>query len=281
MVSASTSPGSVNELVLSLRAAFGAASYAPPMLPVVALRLHELTRQKEPRYADILALLEEDPLIAARVLRIAQSPNYAGRVNITSLEQALIRLGIERLTDIFLEVALTMKVFRVPGFETQINRLRRHSAATARIARVLCREVCLDEGLGFLCGLLHDVGIVAALVLVAGGPRGRGPLPLIQVWSAILELHEEAAGIVCHSWHLSPILTEVVSRHHMPADAPLATVIAIADWMAAALGFPEDEAQIPAQVESNPPLAALDQLGLEHDLERLFRIARRQLEGLE
>jgi HD-like signal output (HDOD) protein len=143
---------------------FASPSYQPPKLPQVALEIMELSQRPEVSFDEVSAVLEKDPLLAAKVLSIAQSAVYAPRSPILSLRQATIRLGLKTLRDLVLEAAVSMRVFRAPGYGEAMERLSRHSTATAYLLRALCRRTGIDAEYAFLCGLLHDVGLAACLL---------------------------------------------------------------------------------------------------------------------
>src|ERR1035437_715688 len=62
-----------------LRAIFGSPGYKPPILPSVALEIHDLSCRPDIDTEKLVALLERDPMLAAHVLRVANSPIFRGR----------------------------------------------------------------------------------------------------------------------------------------------------------------------------------------------------------
>ena len=58
------------------------------------------------QFGEVVEVLQKDPVLAARVLSIAQSAFYASRSPVMSLHQATIRLGLKTLRDLVLEAAL-------------------------------------------------------------------------------------------------------------------------------------------------------------------------------
>src|SRR5919197_5332403 len=118
-------------LTSSLQRTFAAPSYRPPTLPGVALEVMQLATRPEVQFSDLVQVLEYAPVLAARVLSIAQSAKYAGRSPVLSLRQGAIRIGLATLREIVMEAALHLKIFRVPGHEDLMARLYRHSTAVA------------------------------------------------------------------------------------------------------------------------------------------------------
>ena len=192
---------------------FASPTYRPPVLPSVALEIMELARQPSVTFEAVVGVLEHDPMLAAKVLSIAQSALYASRSPILSLKQAAVRLGLGTLRDLVLEAALKLRVFRVPGYDAAMERLARHSTLVAYLARELCQRTAIEVEYAFVCGLLHDVGIAACLLALSDEPRG-GPIPYGTLGSVLREVHEGASGLLARLWGLRPEIQLVVGTHH-------------------------------------------------------------------
>jgi HD-like signal output (HDOD) protein len=234
-----------------LRAVLEAPTYEPPVLPAAALDVLELSRKPDAAFGDIRKVMERDALLAAKVLRVAQSSAYSGASGaIRTLDDALVRLGMRTLAFIFMEAAMKMKVFRAPGYEEPMQELSRHSAASAHLSRHIARRTSIYDEHSFLCGLLHDVGIAASLIALTQLGRGAIIPPFDEVWPAVRDAHEMASGIVCRSWNLPGEITMVVANHHQVSIGghvhPVAAVLSVADWVATQHGFGmRDEAREP------------------------------------
>jgi HD-like signal output (HDOD) protein len=246
-----------------------APGYQPPVLPVIALQLYELARQPDLDYRRVLRLLEREPLVAARILRLAQSPMYAARVPVASLADALNRLGIEALARIVLEATAGLTLFRAPGYEAAMDSMRRHSTATAYLARAIAHAIRQPTELAFLCGLLHDVGVVACLVVYARPRRGRTPPAFDLVWPVIEPLHQAVSSRLGRLWNLPSPVQQVIADHHLHAPTPkldpIAGAVFLADTLACELGVGHEaapESTIVAAVREaiGFPPAALDDL---------------------
>ena len=106
-----------------VRGTFAAPSYEPPVLPVAALEVHQLAQQKDVKLEQVLATLEKDPLLAARVLKVANSPVYSG-APLHSLYNAVMRLGMKNVASIVWQVALNMRVFRSKHYQEPMEIVR-------------------------------------------------------------------------------------------------------------------------------------------------------------
>ena len=148
------------EISERLKATFHSPDYVPPVLPAAAVEVHRLTQTQDVKIEQILAALEKDPLLAARVVKVASSPVYGGKP-LQSLSEAVMRLGMRHLGDVVWEVALNMRVFRSKAYEAPMEAVRRHSVACAHVARCIAKLTPVPLEYAFLCGLLHDVGAAA------------------------------------------------------------------------------------------------------------------------
>lgn len=219
---------------------FRSPQYRPPTLPKVATEFMQLYKRENVGLRDVVALLEQDPLIAARVLRMAQSPMYSRGHPVRSLEQAATRLGLNTLGDVVWAVAMESKVFKSKNYAGAMEQVRRHSLASAHIARAVCGRTGVDAEYAFLCGLLHDLGIAALLVVMDqnttdtfGGEA--------DIWVAIDPIHAEAGAIVAGMWSLPEDVALALEYHHTPTSStpmhPLAAGICIADALASEVGL--------------------------------------------
>lgn len=229
------------DLTTHLRATFADPKYNPPRLSAVALRLMGMSRQPEVPAAEIVRTLEQDQLLVGQVLRRANSAQYGSSEPAHSLHQAVVRLGLRPLRDLVFQLTMNMRVFRSPGYDDAMDRLRVHSIAVAETARALARAINFEADDAYLCGLLHDVGTAGILIAVGDAPRGKRPPPLDLIWPAVRDVHEEAGEAMCRLWQLPVDVQRAVGRHHEfihkgKADA-FGALVCLADWAAERMGF--------------------------------------------
>lgn len=238
---------SAAELVDAVRRLFKTPGYSPPILPAVAIEVQRLSRHPDTSFSEIEKQIASDAMLAARVLRLAQSPIYATTAPIRSLHDATSRVGLRTLGDLFLEVALSAKLFKANGYEKVMERMRLHSVATALATRLVAKQARVHEDYGYMVGLLHDVGI-AAVYIALSEPKVAGPLferasamSFFALEQAVLHAHETAGAIIANAWKMPPDLSLVIGKHHArEKDAPVHPVVAslwIGEAIAAACGF--------------------------------------------
>jgi putative nucleotidyltransferase with HDIG domain len=283
-------PSRLADLTEHIGNLFASPAYVPPMLPTVAVELLDLNRYIDLDLKRIASHVASDPMLAGRVMALVQSPIYSGRADIRTLEHAVMRIGLNALRDLVLQAALTMRLFTTPGYSTTMERVRRHSVATAHIARIVARRTGQDAEEAFLCGLLHDVGIAAALI-VADEIYGEGHRPQIgAIWPAIEAVHESSGMLLARIWNLPGNLANVIGNHHDftatgRPDQRIAT-LHIAERIAAKLGrgivttSPERGSRALVDITPQRMIAAARlSLNLSHD--ELGEILRESQETLD
>lgn len=139
-----------------------------PMLPETAHHVLAMVGDPATSIQDLSKVIEQDSVIAMKVLQIANSPLYGGLSTINDLTQACARLGQRNVADaVQLAASGRLYVTDNPAFRDMMLDLRTHAIATACCARELARTlaVATDASL-FAMGLLHNVGAVMILDLV-------------------------------------------------------------------------------------------------------------------
>jgi putative nucleotidyltransferase with HDIG domain len=176
-----------------------------PTMPSVAVRVMEILRDPDAGMKEAAAVLEQDPVLAARALRQATSAAFSGGAKKVTLTEALARLGTKALKGLLVEAsAQKLFVSRNPQINEQLKVLWEHSVAVGSLARdVLALTGAGDSDSGYLAGLLHDIGkpVVATV--------------LLEVERQLTEVHQR-------SWVDSGEWLQVIGRAHRPVGVALA-----------------------------------------------------------
>jgi HD-like signal output (HDOD) protein len=229
------------QFAIRLRAHFTSPGYQPPLLPAVALEVHNLARQQDVDAEKVVAVMRKDPMLAGRVLKIAQSAAFAPTAQITSLRDAVVRLGLRNLSEIAWEVSLGMRVFRSTAYAEPMEIVRRHSTACAHLSKLVSSFTPIASEYAFLCGLLHDVGLAAALILLGEDKKTASGLDPVMMSMALQQCHQEASAVVARIWNLPQDVQLVLGHHHdVLIDKyahPLAAVVALAEELTREFGM--------------------------------------------
>jgi HD-like signal output (HDOD) protein len=212
----------------------------------------------------VASLIERDPGLSLRVLRVANSAYYGMARNVVSINRALLLLGQDTVRGIAAAACMdrTLRAAQA-ALPVSIDALVQHSLAVAVAAEALARRSANGQPAeAFMAGLLHNIGIAVQLLLqpaltarLAGAMQCH-PEGSVRAAEAALGLvsHEHCAGVIMASWNFPPLLTEAASFHHLPALAPaasrpLAATVNLALVLAAGLG---------RRFELEPPMTAID-----------------------
>ncbi|MCP5067359.1 MAG: HDOD domain-containing protein [bacterium] len=154
---------------------YNAGKIELPPLPEVAQRVLETASDPLTAATDLATLVHRDQGLAAEVLKGANSAMQAGRVVIVSLQQAVARLGIERVVELVIAASIRDGVFSVPGFQEELRLLWRRSLGTGLFAKEVARVLREDVEAAFLSGLLRSVGTALLIRALARLRRADEP----------------------------------------------------------------------------------------------------------
>lgn len=228
-------------MVEQLLACLEAPDYRPPTLPAVAVELMSLSQRADVEIDDVVALLEQDSMIAGRILKVVGSAAFTGATKITSLRDATMRLGLNTIRDLVMEIAMNMRVFKSPDYADTMDLLRRHATATAHLCRVVSNHTAVESEFAFMAGLLHDVGIAGTLLALSDNKgRRKSPPDLISIWPAVDRVHQRAGELMAKLWELPPDIQTTLASHHqviLKGEVHLlSATVAIANEVAHSLG---------------------------------------------
>jgi putative nucleotidyltransferase with HDIG domain len=190
-----------------------------PTFPAVAIRALQLVGKSDTRLAELHELICNDPVFAGEILKLANSPLYGIRAEITSTLQATMLLGFGRVR----ALALTLGIRSYLSGSIHKPALRacwRHSLACALIAEQFAGASAMDGDAAYTGALLHDLGRMSLGIIQ---PDVYGSLLQCKFQNAesILERerelygidHCQAGSVLLTAWHLPNELIEIASQH--------------------------------------------------------------------
>ncbi len=128
----------------------------------VALNILELTRDPAANTEDLTDVLKGDPALAGQVLKYANSAGMGSRTEITSLNDALVRLGMSMVRQLCLGFSVLSSARSGPCPRFDYQRYWTRSLATAVACQILSRRISsVSPDEGFTCGLLGHIGSLA------------------------------------------------------------------------------------------------------------------------
>ncbi len=192
-----------------------------PMLPEVAAQLLTLTGDVDCNIGDVVPLIKRDQSLTGHLLQIANSLRYNTGVTVSSVQQAVARLGLLAVREIVVLISCKCRVFDVPEFESHVRKSFRHSLATAAFSQEIARTRRVNVEEAFLAGLLHDVGRPVLFQALADRRKMHGLIATDnEVLLAAEELRVPLAARLIKRWDLSERIVEVVLHQSTPLEAP-------------------------------------------------------------
>jgi HD-like signal output (HDOD) protein len=213
-----------------------------PPYPVVAMRLQRLLGEDDYSMGDLQRVIGGDPIMAATILRYANSAAFRGVTPASTLEAAITRIGANEVSKIALATTIGAHAI-VTGC---LSQLRRHYWRIGMTSAMLCRALAYwrkqNPEEAFICGLLHDFGQVVATACfeeVITRTRDARILPEEMWESCVDRFHVELGLVTAARWNLPPLICGVIMAHHAPESDPdhrsMIEIVNICDAIAALL----------------------------------------------
>jgi diguanylate cyclase (GGDEF)-like protein len=199
-----------------------------PSLPAVAVKVIELTQKSNVSLDELARTLQNDQGLAAKILRTVNSSFYGLRRPCSTINQALVMLGLSAVKSLALSFSLVSTLNDSASEEFDLVSYWRRGLYTAVAAKCVARAAgVLQEDEAFLGGLLQDVGIMALhqalgqdylrVMLSTSGDHRQ----LARAELAAMELqHPEVGAMLVQRWRLPEELVVPVRYHECPTAAP-------------------------------------------------------------
>lgn len=188
--------------------------------PKVALRLLDLVRDPDAELRSFVDVIKTDWTLAGRLLRMANAAFYAQRSPVTTLDRALVVLGLERTKAISLGFYLSRSA-TPPGDQALSRAVWGESVFRAELCSALAgRLYPRFAGEAFIVGLMLDCGQpLMARFIGESYHRLRAehasPGTLFAAEFGTLEFtHVDVATVLLRRWNLPFVLARPIGWHH-------------------------------------------------------------------
>jgi putative nucleotidyltransferase with HDIG domain len=192
---------------------------------------------------DLTNVIQVDPVLTAKVIRMVNSAYFGLYQEITSLKQAVVMLGMNTIKNVALSSAFLGKV-SIKG-KTGLNEedFWKHSLGVAVASRMIAKRLKVDLRYleeYFIAGLIHDIGKVLInnffpddmnqiLALASKGSES-----IIDIERKVLKItHEEIGIAIGKKWKFEDSLLYAMGRHHKPVlkggSSIYSMVVSVAD----------------------------------------------------
>ncbi|MCP4567836.1 MAG: HDOD domain-containing protein [FCB group bacterium] len=199
-----------------------------PTPPIVFSQIQKVLTDPNTSAYDIGGILQEDPAISAKVLKMTNSAYYGLPRTIESVKQAVVIIGIEAIKNLVLSASVIDSFSKNKLDREFQDYFWRHSLATAFAARLLSRELSgqkvLDTESSFSAGLLHDIGKMVISVYLSDLAEKIKAEKIEKPYLTDRVVENEIMGFdhthigayLGGHWKLPAKLVEAVRYHHDP-----------------------------------------------------------------
>jgi putative nucleotidyltransferase with HDIG domain len=208
-----------------------------PVLPPLADELVSMAISSDGGFERVLAVVEQDPVLAAIVLRMVNSAAFALSAEVTELSRAVVLLGAAHVRSLALAAAMSA-LSAAPDADERFA----HSFSTACAARLIAvaGRVTWEET-AFAAGILHDIGELVVVALDAE-PLEDGLYATARIAVERQTLgtdHAELGAALARRWSIPEVLCAPIEGHHgeiphmalpvQPTGEALTAVVAAAE----------------------------------------------------
>lgn len=238
-------------------------SFVTENLPVMPRAAGLLLRTTEDNTTtrELEEIASSDPVLAAGVLRVANSARFGSRFEINNIRDAVMRVGVPEARKALLASCMERLFASKP-----LQEIWQHSQFVADSAWEIAGITGVDRETAYVAGLLHDIGRLAFVTapvrmreaeetfLEAGFPR-------VYAESLVYQKDHAAFGAdLLRKWTIPAGIVEAVEYHHRPElhKSVLQAVLHLAEEMSVRVAWTPEE-DLWREMRRR---AALDQVGI-------------------
>jgi HD-like signal output (HDOD) protein len=217
-----------------------------PVFDRTALQIQQEMSRENVDQRMIENLIVQDPALTSQVLKMANSSYYKGLSEITTVRNAIVRLGLKEVANIVTLVS-HRRHFKAsdPQVRKLMNELWRHSVACGLGAKWLAAqggfEVAPSEA--FFAGLLHDVGKLFIITVIEKLKKSNQikQIPSQAVIDEVIDsLHCKHGYVLMKNWNLPEQYCQIVRDHHREdgeGENHLLAIVRLADCTCNKIGM--------------------------------------------
>jgi putative nucleotidyltransferase with HDIG domain len=222
-------------------------------LPVTVSKVLEVCNNPKTSPIDLDRVIQLDPVLMGRVLKLINSAYYGLGTQVTSLVRAIIMLGVNTVKNLALSTAVIGRFSDKSGFRAlNMDGFWRHSLCVGVTAKLIAQRRSVDPKSVeeyFAAGLLHDIGKIpmndalSDLYVRAMAVADRERLPLNAAEAKVLGVdHCLAGAAVARAWKLEGAISDAIFWHHNIAayegdHADILLTVAVANYFAGREGI--------------------------------------------
>lgn len=219
-----------------------------PTLSHTAQRIISLTAKDSTHLDELVNIIEKDPPIMSKVLGCANIVYLGLSPPVTSVRDALLKIGFKPLKNIALSIAIFSIFKTFKSKEDSYKRLIKHSLVTGIISQILAEKYLdLEPDERFTAGALHDLGLLVIHYSLYEQFKDienhlREGLSLLDAEKKVINVyHTEIGKWIAETWGLPEVIQDVILLHHENPErskSPFTTALVhLADYLAHELDY--------------------------------------------
>jgi len=127
-----------------------------PTIPAVVQKLIVALRDLDVDARKIGEQISQDPVLSAKVLRLANSSFFGGQRSMASIDAAIALIGMQALSRLIVASGVSSSFAEIPGID--LKAFWRDALLAATAANKLAPRLGADPEEAYVCGLLHATG---------------------------------------------------------------------------------------------------------------------------
>ena len=211
-------------------------------VPQIVLKVIRMIQDEKSRIHDVAREIRQDQIISAKVLKLCNSAYFSRKIDMASIDRALLFLGEKQILKLILSAAFEDFFSKDNhGYSLCRGGLFYHAVGTA----MLCEKMAGLTGIivpdiAYTAGLLHDIGKVVldqymgkAFPFFYRRTQLEGDELIVVERDVFGISHDDVGKMLAERWALPDFISDIISHHHCPEDAcvnvELAHLVYLAD----------------------------------------------------
>lgn len=193
-----------------------------PAFPKSVQRILELTRDVNCTPKDLVQVIDKDPVVTVKILKVVNSAYYGLPKQITSVNHAVVYLGFNTIKNLALSIAAIGILPKHNAADFDVDKYLLHSLSTAVIAKQLAMHLDDADPMDcFIGGLLHDFGKVVCAQFMPDEfkqalqlSRADGTSLHETLQHTLGADHAVIGAMLVEKWHFAPSLIDTIAHQY-------------------------------------------------------------------
>jgi len=265
-----------------------------PTLPAVSQRILELMTDENVSNRDIARLVENDQSMALKIMKIANSAFFGSLTRATSLEQAMVKIGMNEVRSIVLAVSVYDFFSNSDSGVFDRKRFWKHGIVCSQAAKYLGSHYRAGNDTLFISGLVHDMGKAVLdeyfhdeFIKIINYLELKG-CTFSEAEKTVMGItHSQIAAKLLTKWKFPDEIIRQILYHHAPSEAGEfergAIILYLADIITKAAGYSchvNEETTDMQDFSQSDQVSYINEKGFKLDYDLLERFVRHVQESI-